>query len=192
MWRACIRVADDSLLVAVVCSGNRFRSPLTEALLVARLAPETARVASCGTLDVAGAAPLPEAISLGVRLGVDLSCHRARTLKAGQLAAADLVIGFEPHHVDIARRRGGARPEIVFTLTELVELLEATRGDTPREHVQAAHDERERHAGRDVAPIVEDPYGQPFPVHADVAARIDQLVTRLVSALVPTARAAGE
>jgi protein-tyrosine-phosphatase len=183
-------VPDDPLLVAVVCSGNRFRSPLTEALLALRLPPGAARVASCGTLDVTGAAPLPEAVSLAARLGLDLSGHRSRTLRAGQLAEADLVLGFEPQHVHAAVRRGGARPGVVFTLPELVELFAATRGGTPREHVQAAHDERERRGPTHVAPILEDPYGQPFPVHADVAARIDLLVTRLVPALAPPAPAA--
>jgi protein-tyrosine-phosphatase len=183
-------VPDDPLLVAVVCSGNRFRSPLTEALLRFRLPPGAARVASCGTLDVTGAAPLPEAVSLGARLGVDLSGHRARTLQAEQLAAADLVLGFEPHHLDAAVRRAGARPQVVFTLPEVVELLDATRGSTPREHVQAADHERERRGLGHVAPVLEDPYGQPFPVHADVAARIDLLVTRLVPALAPAAAAA--
>ena len=54
--------------------------------------------------------------------GIDVAAHRSRLLDS--IAAADLVVGFERIHVAAAVVDGGAQRDRVFTLPELVPLLE--------------------------------------------------------------------
>jgi protein-tyrosine phosphatase len=110
--------------LVVICTGNRARSPVAEGFLRMLLADLPVRVRSHGILELDGASVLPEALEAASPLGLDLSAHRASTLKGGDLSRSDLVLGFERSHVAAAVVEGGAPRERVFSLPELVELIE--------------------------------------------------------------------
>ena len=110
--------------VAFVCTGNRARSPLAEALLLHKVGPRLVDVSSFGTLDLTGQGALADAMAVGRSLGVDLTSHRSRPLPRGSLRAMDLVVGFEPSHVVAAIATGGAPDANTFMLLELPELLD--------------------------------------------------------------------
>src|ERR1700759_5215204 len=82
---------NDPFSLLFVCSGNRFRSPLAAALGRRLTIGLRVEVASVGTLDLEGAAPLAEALTLGSGWGLDLSGHRSRVLTPARMAGADLV-----------------------------------------------------------------------------------------------------
>ena len=128
--------------VVLVCTGNRFRSPLAEQLLrAATTGIATTRISSVGTLDLPSGPALPEAIELGRELGVDLSRHRSRPLREERLQDADLVLGFERRHIARAVVDGGADRERVFTVGELAGLLRVVAprsGGDPASSARAA------------------------------------------------------
>lgn len=180
--------------VVVVCTANRARSPLAEALLSRRLAGHPVRVRSRGTFEVGAAPALPEMVAVARELGVDLSAHRARTMAAGELAGVDLVVGFEPSHVAAAVVDGGADRATVFTLPELVSLFpEAVDGEVDLvarvvSRIKAA-DARRRPGDALRAPSIDDPLGgsrRTFErVAREIAAGVDQLVSTLFATSVP-------
>jgi|1185.fasta_scaffold153759_2 protein-tyrosine phosphatase len=181
---------DDRFRIAVLCTGNRFRSPLAAALLQRRLEGVPSAVGSAGTLELDRPA-LREAVELARERGLDLSAHRTRFLPPRSLGRADIVLGFEPAHLAAAQESGGAPPERTFTLPELVGLLDGVdvdpalpRLERARAAVAAAAQQRVLlgAAGRE-PPILEDPLGQPYIVFVELAATIERLVDRLVERL---------
>jgi low molecular weight protein-tyrosine phosphatase len=135
--------------IVFVCTGNRARSALAEAFLRRRLPPASATVRSVGTLQLGQDVPaLAAAVRAAAVLGEDLTAHRSRALRTGELADADLVIGFEPAHVSAAVIDGGAARDRTFSIIELVELLDRLRtegaGDAhPSRVVELAHARRQ-------------------------------------------------
>ena len=117
--------------IVVVCTGNRFRSPLAEAFIRRLTAGLPVEVSSRGALDLDGAPPLENAVEGAAKLGVDISGHRARCLAGTDLREVDLVLGFERAHVSRAVVDYGAPREKTFTLPELVELLAALPAADP-------------------------------------------------------------
>jgi protein-tyrosine phosphatase len=168
--------------VVFLCTGNRARSPLAAALLRHHAGAAEIAVRSVGTLDLGPLPALPEAVKAGVHVGVHLDSHRAATLRPGELAAADLVIGFEPFHVSTAVMDGGAPRERVFSILELVELLEQVDagGSFPvEERDPRAILARANALGRGsflAAPAVADPIGRPQKDFDHTAAQLDELV----------------
>ena len=107
--------------VLLVCTANRCRSVMAEALLSARLTARgaTATVASAGLLG-AGQPPPAEVVTVLADRGLHVAGYRSRQLAAADLAAADLVLGLSREHVrHCAVLRPDAWPR-TFTLRELV------------------------------------------------------------------------
>ena len=176
--------------IAVICTGNRFRSPLACALLARHGAGVPVSVSSYGTLDLGSSAALPEAVEIAATFGVDLSAHTAEHLELGNLAEADLVLGFEKFHLASAVVDGGASRDAVFTLPELVRLLEHAEPPAPAEpvaharaRVSAAGATRRRAGGLRRPPSIPDPLGESRAVQEEIAARISGLCARLAAQL---------
>jgi protein-tyrosine-phosphatase len=133
---------------------------------------------------------LPEALSEGARLGVDLTAHRARPLRGQDLSGADLVLGFERTHVAAAVVDGGAPLERTFTMPELAGLLDSVEaggdGDPAaraRRIVEVAGRTREHDPRIELVPEVADPFGAPGAVYRETADTLDRLTGRLARGL---------
>jgi protein-tyrosine phosphatase len=174
------------LRIVLICTGNRFRSPLAAAVLQSRV-PVPLHVDSLGLYDLGPVPALGEALQAGRRFGLDLSDHRARPLFGQKLAEVDLVLGFERIHVAAAVVDAEAARERSFTLPELVELLEAIEHpseDDPavrfRESIRRANDLRAAWTPDASLPEVPDPWGTPAGSYAAIGAQVAGLCERLV------------
>ena len=178
---------NDELHVVFVCTGNRFRSPLAEAVF-RRAAPPGVRTESFGTTDLGPVPPLEAAQEAAGHFDLDLSGHVARALTQVDLARADLVIGFERAHVRAAVVDARARRERTFTLTGLVAILDGIQ--------VAPHADRLASARRALALLdlqrpfesigndeVADPLGRAANVQHELAVRVESLVARLAQQL---------
>lgn len=174
--------------VVFICTGNRFRSAIAEALLTQLTEGLPVRASSAGTLDLGPAAVLPEALELAPALGIDLTAHRARCIRDVDFRDADLVLGFELIHLATAVVDCGAPRDRSFTLPELVALLPASAsaaadGDLvahAREAVRGAHERRDSDGRRlELA----DPLGGSPELFRQTAAEIRVLTERLAAAL---------
>jgi len=183
----------DTFDIVVICTGNRFRSPLVEHLLRRETAERPIEIESFGLLDAESLPVLPELEEYAAAAGVDVTDHRSRYLPQGSLAAVDLVLGFERRHVVHAVVKGRARLERTFTLPELVGLLEETpavpaSGDVVADWaaaVAAAAAARPEDPRRARIPEVDDPIGRSAAEVAAIAADLRSLTTRLAAALFP-------
>jgi protein-tyrosine phosphatase len=185
---------DATFRIAVICTGNRFRSPLAAALLRARTGDLPIEVESIGTLDLGPVPALPEALAAGEQLGVDLSEHVARHVSAGDLANADLVLGFERMHVAMCVVDFGLPRERVFTVPELADLLaeiEPPPAEDPVERarlaVRAAHDLRGAAAALNLREIA-DPLGRSQRDRDDIVAQVSRLTDEVFEGLFGTRR----
>ena len=181
-----MEVADPShFQIVIVCTGNRFRSPLAAAVLERLVADLPVHVSSLGTLDLHGSPPLRAAVKQAERLGLDLSEHRARTLVGADLRRADLVLGFERAHVGAAVLEANAPRERAFLLTEIVDLLDpypAPDDGDPLQRARAAVAEAEaarRESPGDWHEEIPDPLGG----SSRVARQVADDVARLTGAL---------
>ncbi len=173
--------------IAFVCTGNRFRSPLAAALLEANTRGLPVEIASLGTLDLGREPALPEAVDIARGLGLDLSGHRARSIRGVDLGAYDLVLGFERKHLMASVVDASSAIERTFTLRELVELLERIPGPPlPSDPVERARVRlRQAHLARPpgfrTAPMPEltDPLGKTIPAQQEIAREIALMVSQL-------------
>jgi protein-tyrosine-phosphatase len=175
--------------LVLLCTGNRIRSPIAEAFLRQLLVDLPVRLRSLGVLNLGAASPVPDAIEVATAAGLNIAEHRARALEDDDLSAADLVVGFERHHSSAAVVDGGARRERVFTLPELVELIEDSTVLPPgspieRAHraVAAAHALRSERATPLLAELT-DPLGQARSLYTTTVTRIQDLTARLAVGL---------
>jgi protein-tyrosine phosphatase len=173
--------------LVLICTGNRARSPIAEGYLRRLLADLPVHVHSLGTLELEGAPALPEALEAAARAGLDLSAHRSRALGGRDLSDADLVLGFELSHVAAAVMDGGAARERVFSLPELVELLEQARTPLETDPIERARNAIAAANALRVtgAPLAElaDPIGQSASFHRDTVERVRDLSVRLAIGL---------
>ncbi len=182
-----LRGREDVFEVVFVCTGNRARSPLAEALYRRYSEGAETVVTSYGTSDVGLMPPLPQAVEAAATLGVDLSGHRARTLRRGSLGDADLVLGFEPFHQAVAVVEGGAPAAHTFLLAELVSLLEepfaGSVSETDARAAVAYADSRRVRSRPAAEAAIADPIGRPDDMMSQIATQIDDLVAGLVHGL---------
>lgn len=176
--------------VVFVCTGNRARSALGEALYRRHTTGVDTRARSFGTLDVGDAPALAHAVEAARTLGADISAHTAAALSHGVLAEADLVLGFEPHHVSAAVVDANASAARTFLLREIVELLEPAADSVSMNAraraAVAAADERRAERGSNVTRLtIPDPVqlGRPARGVYKTAIEIDELVRQLVRGL---------
>jgi protein-tyrosine-phosphatase len=178
------------LQVAVICTGNQFRSPIVEGLMRVSASDLPVYVASFGTEKLGPARALPEAIRHASRFGIDLKDHRAQALHGVDLSVADLVIGFELAHVAAAVVEAGAPYEKTFTILELVALLDDVDQELPedpvrraREAVIAAHRLRSNDGGYYPQHQLRDPVGGSDEVFETTAEELRASTRKLVERL---------
>jgi protein-tyrosine-phosphatase len=115
--------------ILVVCTGNVCRSPIAEgmvrSILQTRFGDAAPSVASAGTAGWVGSAADPSSVAAAAELGIDISAHRARQLRAYDVRSAELVLAMASEHCDAAARSAPEAGGVVFALKELVCLLEA-------------------------------------------------------------------
>ncbi|MDQ3987482.1 MAG: DUF4388 domain-containing protein [Actinomycetota bacterium] len=190
--RAEAAVEEKPFEIALVCTGNRVRSPMAEAFLRALLKGEPVELLSVGVESYGSQPPIPAAVAAAAELGGDLSQHRARGLAEVDLSSADLVVGFERAHVAYAIEGAGARADRSFTLIEVLEYLdgiaEADEGDEierARSLIAMAHEARTRRglSSRDLD--LRDPLGGPPEGYRETGVRIRSMCERLARHLFP-------
>jgi protein-tyrosine phosphatase len=180
-------VSPRELGVAFVCTGNRFRSPIAEALFVRDTQGLPVRTESLGTLELGPRPAVPDAVALAEGMGLDLSGHQARSITGADLGDIDLVLGFERRHVLSSVVDAHARIEQTFTLPDFVALLEKLPGPPlPNDRIERALIRiRQAHAARPSGfrngPMEElrDPLGLPAAAQRQTALDLQGLVDRL-------------
>ena len=182
--------------VVLLCTGNRFRSPIAEGLIRSYTAGIPVDVSSLGLAELGPVPPLPEALEEAERFGLDISGHRAKPLRGQDLRRADLVLGFERIHVATAVVEANARRELAFTLPELVGLLDGLEvpadGDPvarARRMVDLADQRRRAEPEVPLLPELGDPWGGPPELYRETAERVVELCLNLVPVLFGVSRA---
>lgn len=95
-----------------LCKGNICRSPFAAAVARQRGLPAI----SAGVNAAKGSPAAPGAVVEADKFGVDLSLHRATSILDLDLTADDLLIGFEPFHIDQLRSSGRSASGYQVTL----------------------------------------------------------------------------
>lgn len=189
--------------ILVVCTGNICRSPIAEGFLRQRFRERGADpridVASCGTWGWEGSGAVPESVAVAEESEIDISGHVARRLVPDQILEADLVVGMTAEHRDAAMSMVPEASGKIFTLKEMVRLVEKlpdppTRDASPDELVARVREaDVLRRSGFEGLPGDEDvidPLGLPIATFRAVAWEIGEFSRRLVDGLfetVPTA-----
>jgi len=172
--------------ILVLCTANRCRSPMAQALLTRRLPyPGVAgQIRSAGVLR-GGEPPPREVVRVMAAYGLDVSAHRSRVVGEAELASADLVLAMGRAHL---RHAVIASPQVwprVFTLKELVRRGKRVGRRLPGEPVAAwlerVHEGRQHRTflGDSPEDDVNDPFGGPLSAYAAAAAVLDGLVAEL-------------
>ncbi|HEX9378928.1 MAG TPA: hypothetical protein VF872_05000 [Gaiellaceae bacterium] len=188
----------DTFSITFVCTGNRFRSPLAEAFVHRLTLGLPVTTDSYGTLPQENAPPLPEAVELALSCGISLSDHRTRYLNKASLQDVDLLLGFEPAHVQQAVVDAQAPRDRSFTVRDFVSLLPAAGPATAREDVVkrarslvAATGERFAELPTPTMKTMRDPFGGPWKLYRRTASDIRDLSIVLVESLFGVADAQG-
>ena len=179
----------DVFSIAFVCSGNRFRSPLAEAFVQRLTLGLPVTVESFGTLPLENALPLKEATEIALWCGISLSSHRTRYVNNASLEEVDLLLGFEPAHIQQAVVDARAPRERSFTLGDFVSLLPA-EGTAPDDDVVkragslvAAAGDRLAEFPKPTMSAMRDPFGGSWKLYRQTASDIRDLSVTLVERL---------
>ncbi len=180
--------------ILVICTGNICRSPIAEGLLrdalYRRFGDGSPEVSSVGTSGLEGSRAMPESVRAAAEMGIDIGDHVARRLTPVIADASDLLLCMATDHRD-RLADGSDRDDRVFTLKELVRLLEVLPVPAPgagpetlNDRIAAANLARRRGAvppsrDEDVA----DPLGQPLEAYRAIAWELETWNERLVNGL---------
>jgi protein-tyrosine-phosphatase len=180
----------DTFTITFVCTGNRFRSPLAEAFVRRLTRGMPVETDSYGTLPLEGAPPLPEAVEIATSCGISLSNHRSRYLNNASLADVDLLLGFEPTHVQQAVVDAQAPRERSFTVRDFIPLLVAAAPAGPDEDLLtrarslvALVGESAARAPGSMTTGMLDPFGGTRKVYRQVASEVREVSITLAKAL---------
>jgi protein-tyrosine phosphatase len=178
--------------VAFICTANRARSPFAAELLRREVAGLPVVVESYGMLEQGGAPALPGAVRTASTFGIDLSEHRARALRAGDLVGAQLAIGFEPAHIAAAVATGGVSADRAFLLGELADVVELDvlpwpPGSDDLES-RVAHANARRFAGARLPRAIGDPVGGSDARFQQTYEEIDRMVAIIAMRLFAASR----
>ena len=109
--------------ILIVCTANRFRSPIAEGCLRRVLRENCVEgdweLSSAGTWAVEGLEVIPSPGWVQDAFGLDLTAHRSRQVTGGLLAAAHLVAVMEAGHQEALRVEFPAVADRVRLLSEL-------------------------------------------------------------------------
>lgn len=152
--------------VVVVCTHNRTRSVMVDALLAdrlgARLGSDRIRVRSFGFV-ADGLQPTPESVRAMQRRGLDVSGHRSRVATTERIGDPTVVLAMERDHVVRLAAMEPAWFERTFTLPEFVERPDASAS----ERMEDETDVRDRVALLGVSRQPFDYLRSPVPEVAD-------------------------
>ena len=173
--------------LVVICTANRFRSPLAAAVIADSLRGHPFAITSRGTLDVGPLPPLLLArrrLYCGTAGGSPLPpVLRDQCRHLVLRVLGDCNVDFEAHHLDAAREAGAAE-HTLFGLVDAVELLGRTApGADPRERISAADALRDRDAP---AAEIEDPITKPRDEALAIGHRVHVLALELAGLLRPS------
>lgn len=90
-WADAASGAPRPFRLLLVCTANRCRSPLAEAIGRSVADAGLLEISSAGLLDEGAAVPAT-GVEVAARLGLDLGSHRSRRVQPEYLAAADLIL----------------------------------------------------------------------------------------------------
>jgi protein-tyrosine phosphatase len=109
--------------VLMVCTANRVRSPMAEALLKALVAadsPDDAwRIESAGTWAVEGLPPMPRTEAVMAERGIDISAHASQPIEECDMASFNLVLVMEKGHREAVVREFPEMAGRVYLISEM-------------------------------------------------------------------------
>jgi protein-tyrosine-phosphatase len=181
------------VIITVVCSANRARSPVVAALLDREAARagvvDQVRVESAGLHATPGSTVIPEVLTAGNRLGLQLAGHRSRPLTMHMAGSSALVITLtEAQRQAINRRSNPAAVHRTFTLRELDRLLHfeahhETPHDSLEERIQRLSRLRPLAPRPKRAEDVADPIANPGKLVPQMFEVVGELVPRVAAGL---------
>lgn len=139
-------------------------------------------VSSVGTWGQDGSPATGEAVSVLGSRGIDLSAHRARTLEAAELAAADLVLVMTSVHAREVQELDPEAGRKMRFLKELTALrLDGTDDQEPEARLRYLLEAGRPGWRRELD--LDDPYGLPLGVYQRTAEEIERQIAHLADLL---------
>jgi protein-tyrosine phosphatase len=179
-----------SFHILFICTGNRCRSPIAEAVVRALSGDLPLEVQSAGLLELGSVGVPPEMLPVAERFGLDLSGHRSRALWGVAPPYPDVILGLERAHAAAAVVEAHLPPERVFTLMEIVRLVEGIVPPAQNDPVERArtvvamaHEARSTSAPFYPGEDIGDPFGGPSEGYLEMTLQVRALCIQLVAGL---------